>query len=495
MFFLVLCFSLSAQEWSVSYAGGYPSGYTHFFDGFIDQDGVTFLIGEEGPDESDPEALLMRIDPHGEHSEIHYRKSGFYTKGTCIIETANHNLFVAGNLYNETSDYLMVLILDKDLNLLEERQYEKEVEGIAFGECKATLDSHGHIIVSTTVAQQNAYNGTDYHGVFFKLDSSGNLISQRYLIEDYPDPLYFFMNFKVRQMWYKDEDETLLCLSPAGGGVMSFVTFDSAFNLMEENPIWRTSANPSDNTLFYDCYTDYWYNDDEALVFSSKGDYDDNKLRVSHINTQGDFLDFICLNERADTIDDAASSRCMATANDSTFFFSFHYHTLLLHPGIACVYQLNDQLEIVGRHLDDDHENYWTSLILPTSDGGCITVNDSCCHQPFGLTRHPVIKKLTPNDFECVHFCEINTPSNQRQPSKPFPNPARKTLNIPMNGIEPSKARCQIIDSKGLVVADLIIDSQSPVLQLDVSRLKDGLYCYRVISPSRILTEGTFIKE
>ena len=317
-----------------------------------------------------------------------------------------------------------------------------------------------------TVAQQNTYFGTDYHGVFYKFDSIGNMINQRYLIDDYPNPLFYFTNFKVRQMWYHDESETLLCLSPAGGGVMSFVTFDSSFNLIEEYPIWRETLNPSDNTLFNDCYTDYWQTDDEALVFSSKGDFDDNKLRVSRVNTRGEFQDFLCLNERTDTIDDAAQSRCMASVNDSTFFFSFHYHKLPLFPGIACVYQLNNRLEIVGRHLDDEHENYWTCLILPTNDGGCITVNDSCSHQPFGLTRHPIIKKLTLKDFETVHFCEIKTTTDQRQPSKPFPNPANTILNIPVNGIEQTNARCQIIDFKGLVVADLLMDSQSIILHL-----------------------------
>lgn len=493
--FLGMCFLLPAQEWSLSYAGGYPSGFTHFFDGLIDEDGVTFLAGEEGPEESRPAALLMRIEPDGTHQEVLYQRDGYYTKAICIVETSNHHLFVAGNLYNGTNDYLLTLVFDKHLNLLAERQYENEIGSGSFGESKATIDSHGHVILSTTVSRPNTFGGTDYPGVFYKFDSIGNAVGHRYLIADYPDPLYSFNNFKMRQMWLREDNETILCLVPGEGGVMSFVVFDTAFNLMEAHPIWRDPLDESDRTLFIDCYTDHWYNEEEALIFSSRGDYSHNKLRVSRVNTQGEFLEFMGLNERTDTIDDAARSRCMAAVNDSTFYFSFHYHTTPLLPGTACVYQLNDRLEIIGRHLDDDHENYWTSLILPTADGGCITVNDSCCNQPFGLIRHPVIKRLSTKDFETVLPCSLEVQHDAENVSACFPNPTSNTLYIPLYGLETSRVRCQITDVHGRIVTDQMMDACDGTLHLDVSRLKPGLYCYRIFSDQSPLTKEMFVKE
>ena len=232
-------FQVSAQEWVVSYVGDYPSGLTTLVDGFIDEDGVTFLAGREGVDDEVSDALLMRIEPDGRHTEFKYLKEGYHSKATCIIEMNDHNLFVAGHLSDEADDYIMVLVLDKQFNLLHERQYEKEVEAVSFRDCKAALDCHDHVIVSTAVVQDNQYQGTDIHGVFFKFTYQGDLVSHRYLIEEYPHPLYFFMDFRLRQMWYKEETETLLCLSTGYGGVLSFVTFDSAFNYVEEHPIWR----------------------------------------------------------------------------------------------------------------------------------------------------------------------------------------------------------------------------------------------------------------
>ena len=491
----LFCLHLSAQEWVVSYFGEHPTGFTTLVDGFIDEDGVTFLAGREGIDKDTSDALLMRIEPNGTNTVFRYEKEGCHSKATCILEMNNQNLFVAGNLSDENDDYIMVLILDKQFHLLEAHQYEKEVEAVSFRNCKATLDSHNHVIVSTAVVQNNSYQGTDLHGVFFKFNEHGELVSRRYLIEDYPDPLYFFMDFRLRQMWYREDNETLLCLCTGYGGVLSFVTFDSAFNYIEEHPIWRDEIDRSDHTLNReDCYTDHWYNDEEALFFSSRGDYEHNKLRVSRVNTQGEFLDFICLNERPDTIDDAATSRCMAAANDSTFYFLFHSHTWILHPGIGCVYQLNERQEIVGRHLDDEHQCYQSRLVLPTADNGCIVVYDSCVYQMQPNIMHPVIKKLAPDDFEQVFLSVEPTPVNPLQHSSVFPNPANDVIHIPMLGIGKTNRRFRIIDTRGLIVTDRIVNTDDSILRIDISRLKPGIYQGQYYTADGVLQSEKFIK-
>jgi len=482
-----------AQEWSINYVGNYPNGRTHFHDGIIDEDGVTFLAGQEGYDSDTPEALFMRIDPNGEHREYIYPKEGFHSKATCIIETTDHNLFAAGNLYDGTDDCLLILILDKQLNLLEERQIPKEMGGLSFGGCKATLDSHDNIIVSTFITMSNGYQGTDQRGAFYKFDHQGNLISHRYLIGDYPDPVYFLMDFQLRQFWYNSEEETLLCLAPGYGNVMSFITFDSAFNYIEEHPIWQDDIGKSDHTLSRDCYTDHWFSENEALFFSSRGDADHNKLRVSHVNTQGEILDYIRLNERTDTIDDAAPTRCMAASNRNTFYFSFYYHTLSYYPGNACVYLLNDQLEIIGRHIDNDLDCYRSCLILATPDGGCITVNDSCNYQSIVTTTHPIINKLNMDDFETIPL-SIKDDRPMSQERKAYPNPCDELLHIPIAPLNHPHIRCQVIDHLGRIVTDRIVHDDS-TLDLDVSTLKAGLYHYRIYADQTTLFTDQFIKK
>ena len=222
------CFFLSAQEWALRYPGEHPNGYSHFFDGFVDEDGVAFLVGQEGPHRDTANAVLLRIESSGCPASFIYTKEGYFSKASGIVEMPDHHLLVAGNLYNESSNKLLILIFDKDLNLLEERQYDKEVASRSFGQCSCILNSRGHAIVSTYVAQDNEYNGTYYRGVFYKLNHHGDTIAHRYLIDDDPSPVYYLMDFRMRQMWYQSQDETLLCLAPGYGGILSFIAFSSA---------------------------------------------------------------------------------------------------------------------------------------------------------------------------------------------------------------------------------------------------------------------------
>ena len=480
----------SAQEWSIRYTGDYPSGSIHFSDGIIDDDGVTFFVGREGPDREHPEAVVMRVEANGDHIENKYHKTGCFSHATCIVELPNHNLFVAGNLADSLDDYIMVLIMDKQLNILKEITLEKEVDALSFGTCRATLDSHGNVIVSTTVRQPyNAYTTTD-HGVFYKFNDNGDLLSHRYLIEDYPDPVYYLFNFHLRQMWYRDE--TLLCLALANGGVMSFITFDSAFNYIEEYPILRDDGVRSDQMLYDDAYTDHWYNDEEALFFSSRGDYDHNDLRISRINTQGEFLDYIYLTETPDTIYYTAQHRNMATVNDSLIYYGYDYHTRPLYPGISGVFLFNDQLEIIGNYLFDDCQNYRSAIILPTADKGCIVVNHYSPYEALELSGIPIITKLNRNDFSTP---SLLTPTTTEQLGDAYPNPASTVLNIPLECINNTPMRCQVIDSRGLVLMDRIINNDQTLLQLDVSSLKQGLYYYRIYSAEKTLLSKKFIKQ
>ena len=490
----LLCCQMSAQHWTVNYREGFPNGHIHFNDGFLDQEGVTFLSGSEGPDYTQPQLLLMRINPDGTHCEFHYQKADSNSKGTCIIEMADHHLFVAGNLLQGDCDSLLVLILDKDLNLLQERHFGKS-DGIGpYGNCKAILDPYGNIIVSSTTSFSNDYGGTDDRGVFFKFNADGELINQQLLIADYPDPLFYFMDFNLRQMWYHQDTETLLCLAPGRNNVMSFIAFDSAFHYIEDHPIWRDDPDKSDHTLFRDCYTDHWYSDEEALVFSSRGDAEHNKLRISVVNTQGSFEQFIRLNERQDTIDEAARYRCMAKVNDSLFYFSFYSHPQKYLPGISCVYLINDQLEIIGHHVSEDHDRYRAYMIFATDDGGCITVNDSCPFSGTATVCHPVIQKLMSNDFEAITLSTTHSVITITHPTA-YPNPTNTFLNIPLTIPLPAPLRCQVFDGQGRVISDRKITGDGNTVQVDVSQLPPGIYCYRIQQNDRTLQQERFQKK
>lgn len=488
----LVCNYLPSQSWVVDYLGSYPSGSTHFSTGFVDMDGVTFLAGREGPSREQPETLLLRIDPDGSHSSFIYHKTGYHSKASCIVETIENHLFVAGTIFNDEDDALLVLVFDKNLNLLEERCYEKEVDALSFGDCKAAPDSHGNIIVSTTVRQPTAYGNFNERGAFFKFNCRGDIISHRYLIADAPDPVYYLMDFWLKQMWYQEKDETLLCLANGYGNVTSFITFDSAFNYIEEHPIWRVHNGKDDHTLYNDCFTDHWLSDQEALFFGGKGDDEHNRLRVSRVNTQGEFLQHTHLNERPDSIDSPAKHRCMATANDSTLYFGFYQHTIPYYPGIASIYLLNEHLDIIGLYVDETHNCCRTNMILPTRDGGCLIVNDSCNMGAVLTFGHPIVTKLNREDFKTVSWSVIQSAP---EPQHIFPNPTEGMLTIPLPHPRNLHTYCRISDQHGRTVVDREIQGFGNGLQMDVSQLKSGLYIIQIYTHGKNLFTEQFFRK
>ena len=147
----------------------------------------------------------------------------------------------------------------------------------------------------------------------------------------------------------------------------------------------------------------------------------------------------------------------------------------------------------------EEYRNNGTlAMLMLTEDGdnyGCITVNDSCSYEPISQIRHPVIRKLTLEDFEHVPLTigEQHTGQDDKT-SMHFPNPTEGTLNIPLPCFE-QQVRCRIYDSKGIIVTDRIVASDTQLLQFDVSKLKNGLYHYQIYTPNKTLLQGKFVKK
>ena len=488
---VLICSDLEAQNWTFDYHDGYPAGRTSLITGFVDEDGVTFLAGRQGPDRFSPQTLLMRIEPDGTHAETIYQKDGFFSEATSILETDDHHLFVAGRSFNDQGDSLMILLYDKDLNLLRDRRFDIEIERRKIMDCRTVLDPHGNIILTTAAEQENQYGGYFDYGAFCKFNRQGELICHRCLLGEEPEPESYLTDFIVRQLWYQEEDETILCLVPGYGQIMSFITFDSAFNYLQEYPIYNDER--FENTPHRDCYIDYWYNPEEALLFSSEGWEDHNHLRISRINTHGAYLDYIHFHEHPDSLDNAAWYRCMAVPNDTTFYFNSYRHTVPYLPGISIVYLLNERLELIGNYVDDQHDRFRTRLVLPTPDGGCITVNDSCDRQDQVVrTSQPRITKIKREDFTMANL-SVSQDSQGQAP--PYPNPTEHLLFIPLSDLDFTTGRLRVFDQRGLPVMDRIIHRTDEMLQLDVSNLKKGLYYYQIYTDDRTLLTERFIKN
>ena len=76
-----------------------------------------------------------------------------------------------------------------------------------------------------------------------------------------------------------------------------------------------------------------------------------------------------------------------------------------------------------------------------------------------------------------------------------YPNPTTSSINIPINETISYNARIQIFDAKGMKCLDSEVGNTGDLITLDIHNLDAGLYVYKVVSESREVASGKFIKE
>ncbi len=76
-----------------------------------------------------------------------------------------------------------------------------------------------------------------------------------------------------------------------------------------------------------------------------------------------------------------------------------------------------------------------------------------------------------------------------------YPNPTNGIINIPINEIAACETRIQVFDIKGIKCLDCIVNKSGNLISLDTQNLDSGLYVYKVVSGTALLSEGKFVKE
>ena len=107
--------------------------------------------------------------------------------------------------------------------------------------------------------------------------------------------------------------------------------------------------------------------------------------------------------------------------------------------------------------------------------------------------KHLVIKKLVPSDFEKVYL-STETNHDPIQTSNLYPKPAIDRIYISLD-CDMDDLRFRITDTRGLLVADRIVDCYDTLLGLDISRLKPGVYQCQLYTSEKILYTEKFIKK
>jgi hypothetical protein len=144
--------------------------------------------------------------------------------------------------------------------------------------------------------------------------------------------------------------------------------------------------------------------------------------------------------------------------------------------------------------VDDELDCYRAHLIFATADGGCITVNDSCNYFSVTSRTRPIIKKLSIEDFETIPLSISHDEQPLSAAGEAYPNPCDEIIYIPVPSDNHPNIRCQVYDQLGHVVIDRLVQHGS-MLRLDVSRLRTGVYHYRIYTDKGTLLTEKFIKK
>ena len=187
-----------------------------------------------------------------------------------------------------------------------------------------------------------------------------------------------------------------------------------------------------------------------------------------------------------------------AYANDSTIF-AVSYCSETMSSMVA--YQTNimlvdKDLNLLGRKvLKEDNV---VKIVRPPAtfnDGGCLVMvysynGSQYPGEPFARYE---LMKFRREDIEITW--DVVNETGAKPMSIAYPNPTTSTINIPINEILSNEARIQIFDAKGMKCLDSEVGGMGNLITLDVHNLDAGLYVYKVVSGTALLSEGKFVKE
>lgn len=175
--------------------------------------------------------------------------------------------------------------------------------------------------------------------------------------------------------------------------------------------------------------------------------------------------------------------------NDKIYISTFWQNSTLVEsfPNTATVYQINEELDLLGRK-DFDLGVFMNILyIQPTFDEGCIIQ----AYLDYNTHKVPVICKLKSDDFEV----ETEIVENKEDLSF-YPNPVSSLLNINVENMINENVKIMITDLLGRRYLDEDFYLDESTFSINVNSLKSGTYIYSIKSEDgRSVLKNKFIKE
>ena len=487
-FLMTLQVSLQAQQWEFDYATG--ERFVQFSHGILDSEGNGVLVGGCGPAYPDYHPIVMRVESDGRHSEREYE--GF--EGlmlTHIVQLSNGNYFVAGLISEEAVE---VLVLDSNLEIMEDKRYEKPENALLLAGGRLLLEEDGTVVMCGSARYTSPYGGYRTRPFLYRFDENADTLHCRYVMPERPEPEYYIDQFECHQILKNPRDSGLILIGDGRHGTPSLICYDYDFNYISN--IWMHNDQKLLFTQYSSCC---WLSDDDLLVFGTLNAKNDQSRNIGLLDVKLSggvrWTDTIRAEPQLPFRVASGKCNCATFVNDSTIYCSYQSSENLFGPYFPSVCLLNKDMEVLGNKvfLDEEYTNHPTHFTLPQNDRGCIIVTS------FALvannTSQGKLIKMSREDFNPIPSSVEELPQETIK-AMAYPNPAKDWLNIDITGLlDGQQYRFRICDAYGRVYMDRVVHVEGNPFKICTTSLSPGLYYYTVCNSQTGFIYGKFVKE
>ncbi len=486
VYFSLVFFYLIAQQWNTTIEHlGIECLIT---EGCCTENDETIFVGY-----LDTEAYCVKVDKNGDYIDKLFSIEGRTTKFFTIVSLDNGNYFITGTSKTTNEDYLWVLVIDDDLNIVSECFYEKEEE-YADAEFygyygKTIVDDDGTIVAFVSVSMPFLYPETyRTRAVFMRFNTDCERLNSVFISPDAYGNIFYDTNFWLTSIMIAPDNDDILVIGPGSGNSQSILRFDSDFNLIH----YKVIHEPTLTWAPIEADSDYWSDHNNILLVANMYDPDiHNKSMLvfgrANIDS-GDINNNIWIN-KTDTLNYTTGSHSMCTVNDTTIYLvSLARVGNWLAPANMEIYLVNKNLEILGYKYFYNETYYVPRTAITTKDGAIIAVSTN-------INKRTRIKKLLREDFNPIP-CSVSEVPKELLKVTAFPNPTRGELNIDISDLpQNTENRISITDMHGITRMNRIIQGSGNLLTIDVSAFEAGVYLYSIYNSEKVFVKGKFMKE
>ena len=495
IFMLGLLPFAAAQQWELDFT--VPDSITGLLGGTVNSDDEAVMIGCCGSNRTLLYPWVVKINTEGECHSANYFDDDYYGVFTpSIIQLRNGNYFSAGIAQDTVSglgNWIFTMIIDKDLNIVSSRRYEKDSIADAVESGTLLLDNDGTVILSGAYRKRDAYNVNSSRAYFYRFDDEANILSQRYVVEEAGSPEQYINQYECCQLLKEPLTDNIIVLGGGTYGWLSCLFYDDDFNFVRE---YQMKDGYMPYFLPRAC-SDYWYSDHELLLLGDRRNdgVDNCHLGLAKIDLDGcvEQCETVC---HSDTMNEQLPVRMgMTCVNDSTMYGVYFSYKSIGWPDITGVFLFDKDLEVLGSKFfnDEEHRNFKSRFVLSFKDGSCMfPVYDNKSYENMAICK---LIKMSREDFNPIP-CGVSKIPKEQLDALVFPNPASDEIHFDISGLPTGKEhRISISDAMGRLVMSRIIRGEGNALTVGIADFEPGIYAYTIFSDEKVSSAGKFVKK